>query len=136
MSVLDALTKNLVETSYDALAVDVVEATKKQVLDMLGVIVAGSTCNTTDEMNGLVSLIKEWGGKEESTIIAFGGRVPAPNTTFVNGIFCMRRDFDDTHLKYGSVDYGADTGNSMTKVAPLPNSLSAYIRPPCSLTIP
>ena len=103
MSVLDALTKNLVETRYDALPADVVEATKKQVLDMLGVMVAGSTCNTADEMNGLVSLIKEWGGKEDSTIIAFGGRVPAPNAAFVNGIFCVRRDFDDTNLKYGSL---------------------------------
>jgi 2-methylcitrate dehydratase PrpD len=37
--------------------------------------------------------------QEESTIAAFGGRVPAPNAAFVNGILCVRLDFDDTQVK-------------------------------------
>ena len=36
------------------------------------------------------------GGKAESSILAFGGRVPAPNAAFVNGVLCTRLDFDDT----------------------------------------
>ncbi len=97
MGVLDMVIKNLVETKYKALPADVVEATKKQILDTLGVIVAGSTCSISDEINGLIDLVKEWGGKEESTILAFGGQVPAPNAAFVNGILCVRRDFDDAN---------------------------------------
>jgi 2-methylcitrate dehydratase PrpD len=96
MSIIDKLTKYLTETEYEALPKDVVESTRKQVLDTLGVTVAGSTCSIAGEMNGLVSMVKEWGGKEESTLIAFGGRVPAPNAAFINAISSVRLDFDDT----------------------------------------
>jgi 2-methylcitrate dehydratase PrpD len=98
MGVLDMLVKNLVETNYEALPSDVVEATRKQVLDTLGVTVAGSTCSISGEMNKLVELVKEWGGKEESTILAFGGQVPAHNAALVNGTLCVRLDFDDTRV--------------------------------------
>lgn len=98
MSVLDMITRNLVDINYEALPADVVKETKKQILDMLGVMIVGSTCSISGELNGLVDLVKEWGGKEESTIIAFGGRVPAFNAAFVNGTLCVRRDFDDTQV--------------------------------------
>ncbi len=97
MGVLDMLVKNVVENIYKTLPADIVEETKKQVLDTLGVIIAGSTCNMSNEITGLVNLAKSWGGKEESTILGFGGRVPAPSAAFVNGVMCVRRDFDDTH---------------------------------------
>ena len=100
MSVLDMVIKHLSKTNYNALTSDVIEATKKQTLDMLGAMVAGSTCSISGEINGLVDMVKDWGGKEESTIIAFGGRVPALNAAFVNGILCVRRDFDDTKLGF------------------------------------
>ena len=103
--------ESLAETVISA--ADAVEATKKQILDMLGVMVAGSTCSISGEINGLVDLVKEWGGKEESTILAFGGRVPAPNAAFVNGILCVRRDFDDTNLTYS----GGHTSRSIAPTA-------------------
>jgi 2-methylcitrate dehydratase PrpD len=100
MSALDMVIKHLSGTNYNALTPDVIEATKKQILDMSGVIVSGSTCGISGEINDLVDMVKDWGGKEESTIIAFGGRVPALNAAFVNGILCARRDFDDTKLGF------------------------------------
>jgi len=101
VSIQDTVTRHLVETDYKALSTETVEACKKQTLDMLGVMIAGSTCSISNEMNGLVNMIKDWGGKKESTILAFGGQVPAPNAALVNGTFCVRRDFDDTNLMYG-----------------------------------
>src|SRR4030042_6951085 len=47
-------------------------------------------------MNGRVDMVRDGGGKEESTIIAFGGRVPAPSAAFVNAVSSVRLDFDDT----------------------------------------
>jgi 2-methylcitrate dehydratase PrpD len=101
MGVLDIVTKHLVETKYEALPLEIVEATKKQILDMLGVTVAGSTASISGEIKELVCLVKDWGGKEESSILAFGGRVPAPNAALVNGTLCARLDFDDTSVQYG-----------------------------------
>ncbi len=96
MSILDKLTRYLIETDYEALPPDVVEVTRMQILDTLAVTVAGSTCSLAGEMSGLVDMVRDWGGKEESTILAFGGRVPAPNAAFVNAVSSVRLDFDDT----------------------------------------
>src|SRR4030042_3228242 len=96
MDIIDRLTGYLTETGYDALPRDVVEATRKQILDTLGVTVAGSTCDISGEMKGLVEMVRDWGGKEESTILGFGGRVPAPNAAFINAVSSVRLDFDDT----------------------------------------
>jgi len=99
MSTMDMITKNLAETDYQTLPAEVVEVTKKQILDTLAATVGGSTCSISGEINRLVDLVKDWGGKEESTVVAFGGRLPAPNAAFVNGILCVRLDFDDTQVR-------------------------------------
>jgi 2-methylcitrate dehydratase PrpD len=112
-SVLDMVTSHLAETNYEALPADAILETKKQILDTLGVIISGSTCNISGEMDALVDLVREWGGKEESTIIAFGGKVPAINAAFVNGTLCVRRDFDDTNLMY----IGGHTSRSIVPTA-------------------
>jgi 2-methylcitrate dehydratase PrpD len=57
--------ENLVEIKYQDLPREVVEITKKQVLDILGVALGGSSKSGIGE---LAELIGEWGGKPESTI--------------------------------------------------------------------
>ncbi|MGA2670526.1 MAG: MmgE/PrpD family protein [Dehalococcoidia bacterium] len=94
MSATSDLIKFIVDTKYEALSNTVVEAAKKQTLDILGAAIAGNTYN----MSGMVNIVKGWGGKEESTIIVFGGKVPAPNAALLNGILASRIDYDDTHL--------------------------------------
>jgi 2-methylcitrate dehydratase PrpD len=96
MDILDLLTKNLIETQYHSMPIRVVQETKKQVLDTLAAIIAGSKCSLAGELEGLVALVKGWGGKEEATILAFGGQVPAPQAAFINGTLSVRLDFDDT----------------------------------------
>jgi 2-methylcitrate dehydratase PrpD len=91
--------ENCIEANYQLLPNNVVVATKKQVLDSLAAMVGGSTCSISGEINRLVTMVKDWGGKEESSIISFGGRVPAPNAGFLNGILIVRLDFDDTQVK-------------------------------------
>ena len=96
MDLFDALINNVIETGYDNLPADAVEASRKQFLDILAATIGGSTCSISGDLEGLVELVKDWGGKEESSILAFGGRVPAHNAAFINGILCTRLDFDDT----------------------------------------
>jgi 2-methylcitrate dehydratase PrpD len=96
LNILEKLTTHLIETDYKSLPPDVIEATRKQILDTLGVAVAGTTCSIAGEMNGLFEMVMEWGGKEESTILGFGGQVPAPNAALVNATSSLRLDFDDT----------------------------------------
>ena len=60
-----------------------VEATKKSILDTLATILGAS--GTIPGCQEITELVKEAGGKEESSIMAFGGRVPAWMAAFANG---------------------------------------------------
>ncbi len=88
-----ALAKNLVTVKYDDIPRDVVGITKKQILDILGVALGGSSRPGVRE---LAELIGEWGGKEESTVLCFGHKVPAPNAAQVNATMGHALDYDDT----------------------------------------
>ena len=63
------------ELNYEDIPAEVREATKRSILDTLGVAIAASTHG--EGCRELVELIKDGGGKAESTILGFGGRVPA-----------------------------------------------------------
>lgn len=87
------LADNIVNTSYEDLPQETVAVTQKSILDTLGVIAAAS--GVSPECRLLVDLIKDAGGKEESTIIGFGGRVPAWMAAFANGAMGHYLDYDD-----------------------------------------
>lgn len=91
--VAELLAKNVAETRYEDIPAETIEVTKRSILDTLGVAVAAS--GIVPELKGLVDLIKEAGGKEESTIWGFGGRVPAWMAAFANGAMAHALDYDD-----------------------------------------
>ena len=93
MDATSALAKNMVGVKYEDLPLDVVEHTKKQVLDILGVALGGSSKAGIKE---LVEIISDWGGKEESTIFCFGKKVPTPNAAQANASMAHALDYDDT----------------------------------------
>ena len=88
-----ALSRNIVKTKYEDLPSEVVEITKKSILDTLGVIVGASTMG--QGCKEIVDLVKESGAKGESTIIGFGGRVPSWMAGFANGSMVHQLDYDD-----------------------------------------
>jgi len=90
------LAGNAAKIKYDDLPKDVVEITKKFILDTLATTIAGSSASGC---NSVVSHIKDWGGKEESTILVYGGKVPSSSAAFVNSMMAHAWDFDDTHDK-------------------------------------
>ena len=88
------LVANAAKTQYGDLPSDVVEVTKKFVLDTLGTAIAGSSapgCGDT------VEVIKDWGGRKESTVLVYGGKVIAPHAAFVNSMMVQALDLDDVH---------------------------------------
>jgi len=88
------LAKNLVNIKYEGLPDDAVEVTKKEILDSLGVGLAGSSALGIRE---IVEMIKDWNGKEENSILVYGDKVPAPDAALANGSMIHALDFDDTH---------------------------------------
>ncbi len=94
MEVTRILAKNIVNVDYGTLSPAVIEMTKKLTLDALACALGGSSAFGMKQLN---ELVVEWGGKEESTVVAFGNRVPAPQAALVNGSMGRALDFDDTH---------------------------------------
>jgi 2-methylcitrate dehydratase PrpD len=81
--------------TYNRLPEPVVRSVEERVLDTLGICLASSSFGLAD---GVAALASSWGGREESSLIARGGRYPAPNAALVNGTLAHSLDFDDTHL--------------------------------------
>jgi len=98
MSVQGELLSYVANVRYEDLSASVVEATKRSVLDTLAVLIAGST---EEYIVKLVELAKGWGGREESTIGVYGGKVPAPTAALVNCSMARARDLDEVHYGGG-----------------------------------
>jgi 2-methylcitrate dehydratase PrpD len=99
------LANHIVATQFNDIPAEVVEVTKKDILDTLGVTIAGSSFHSTEP---LVELIREWGGRKESTILVFGDKVPSVSAAFVNGTMAEARDFTDGYGR-GLIHVGQST---------------------------
>ena len=86
--------KNFTGTRYEDIPAPAVAAAKKEVLDSLATALGGSSQAGVRE---LVDMVKEWGGNEQSTIIAYGMKCPAPNAAQVNATMMHALDYDDGH---------------------------------------
>jgi len=77
---------------------ETVRATKRFVLDTLGVALAGTTMPGIPDVARLAA---RWGGLPEATIWGSTERVPAQNAALVNAAAAHALDFDDVHATSG-----------------------------------
>ena len=94
MNVTEELVNNILGARFEDFKPDIVERAKDEVIDVIGCAVGGA--NATG-CSMILDLIREWGGREESTILVHGVRAPSHNVALANAV--MARSFD-----YGIVD--------------------------------
>jgi 2-methylcitrate dehydratase PrpD len=94
MNITHELTGHCASIEFDMLPNDVIEAAKVQILDCLGVGIAGVKARGIAE---LVRINSAWGGREESAVIGHNLSLPAPNAAQINATIMHARDFDDGH---------------------------------------
>jgi len=83
------------KTRYRDIPSEVIRAARGFVLDGLGVALAG----VTEEGSRIVlNHVRQMGGKEESTVLGTGLKVPAPKAALINGVSGHAMDYDDTQL--------------------------------------
>lgn len=85
---------NFVDKKYSDIPEAAIDAAKKEVLDTLGVALAGSSSLGIKE---LIELAKEWGGRQQSTILGYGLSMPTPIAAQVNASMAHALDYDDAH---------------------------------------
>ena len=88
---IEKISQSVLETSFDSIDAATLQNAKNRILDLLGCTLSGANGpgNT-----GLVDMVKSWGGKEESTIFVYGGKVPAHNAAMVNSGLARTYDFE------------------------------------------
>jgi 2-methylcitrate dehydratase PrpD len=86
--------KHFTRTKYEDIPDEAIQAAKIEVIDSLATALGGSTKPGIAE---LVDMVKEFGGAEQSTVIAYGLKCPAPNAAQVNGTMVHALDYDDGH---------------------------------------
>ncbi len=92
MDAIHSLIDLIEKTNFDALSPEVVDRTKRFILDTLGVAIAGTSAPGCRET---LQVYSGWGGKEEATAWVFGQRLPSFSAGLVNSLLAHARDFDD-----------------------------------------
>ncbi len=78
--------------SYEDLPPEAVEATKRMILDSLGTALAATTLG--DGCGESMAVMRDLGGRAESTILGLGIKVAAPNAAFANGALVHALNYD------------------------------------------
>jgi 2-methylcitrate dehydratase PrpD len=94
MDAIHLFAKNFIATRFEDLPPDLVEVTKKEVLDLFGVALAGLA---SPGMKDIVDMVMDWGGRQESSVVCRGRKVPAPMAAQANANVGHALDFDDVH---------------------------------------
>ncbi len=85
-----------IKLKYEDLPEEVVHEVKRYLYDSIGCAFGGYH---TKDVNIIRDIYKDIGGKNESTIIGFGDKIPAVNATLVNSLMIRALDFNDIYWK-------------------------------------
>ncbi|MFC1901421.1 MmgE/PrpD family protein [Chloroflexota bacterium] len=91
MTIIQELVANVLNTRFEDLDRETVDYAKNRIIDTVGALIGGVHSSGADMM---LDLVKEWGGKPESTILGVGDRVPAANAVLAMGIMSRSNDFE------------------------------------------
>jgi len=88
---IEELSANILETRFENFDQATLDNAKSRIIDVVGCLIGGANAVGN---SALIELVKEWGGKEEATILIYGGKVPAYHAAMVNSIMARSFDFE------------------------------------------
>jgi 2-methylcitrate dehydratase PrpD len=92
-SLSSIIAAHIAQSAYENLAKTTVIATKRAILDGLGVMLAAS--GSSPDILPFVELARVCGGSPHATMLGFGERVSLPMAALVNGAMAHALDFED-----------------------------------------
>ena len=81
-------------TKSEDISPEAYEAAKKMIVDTIGCTIAGYKAEGIPEV---IEQLLDWGGKEESTVLIYGRKLPAPLAAFANSAMSHALDYDHSH---------------------------------------
>ncbi|MFC2019238.1 MmgE/PrpD family protein [Chloroflexota bacterium] len=95
---MNVLCRMVVDTKYEDLPGVIVDHAKRSILDTIAVTIGGSAM---EGIPAMVNFVKDRGGKPESIIPFYGGRVPASEAGLAIGPMSRAMDLGDIHVEAG-----------------------------------
>jgi 2-methylcitrate dehydratase PrpD len=108
-SITEKIVNNIMETRFESLTQENIEDAKNRMIDVVGCAIGGAYASGNSI---LLDVLKDWGGKEQSSVWVFGGKLPSPNAALVNCVLCRSYDYEVTGIgahSPGTVDVTALT---------------------------
>ena len=96
MSISRQIAEFAVGLKYEDLPGEVIHEVKRYMYDSIGCAYGGYH---TRDVNMIRDIYIDMGGKGESTILGFGDKLPAVNTTLINSLMVRALDFNDIYWK-------------------------------------
>ena len=93
MTISQDLARFIVNTEYEDLPSEVVAASKRFLIDTLGLGIGGAT---TAQGQAMLAVLRETGGAEVATVIGSSVRVSRPQAALGNGAFIRALELEDT----------------------------------------
>ncbi|MBI2854116.1 MAG: MmgE/PrpD family protein [Chloroflexi bacterium] len=115
MGVTEELVQHITHTEFNNLDAETVEHAKKRIIDVIGCSFAGTKSPVFPR---IIDLVREWGGKPESTLLALrGGKLPAHNAALANSVLASALDFDPLHSMYDGKTQGGHISGTTVPAA-------------------
>ena len=95
-SISRTISEFVIKLKYEDLPKEVVNEVKRYLYDSIGCAYGGYH---TKDVKILHDIYKEMAGKKEATVIGFGDKLPAVNTTLINSLMIRALDFNDIYWK-------------------------------------
>jgi 2-methylcitrate dehydratase PrpD len=113
-SPIDELSANILETRFENFDQATLGDATGRIIDVVGCTVGGARAVGNP---GLLDLVRDWGGKEEATVLVYGDRVPAHNAAMVNSIMARSFDFEPVVPFIDGVDIPAHISGTTVMTA-------------------
>lgn len=91
MTIILEMVRNVLDKQFEDFDSQTIEYAKIRIMDTVGAIIGGVNSSGADM---ILELVKQWGGREESTILPVGEKVPATNAVLAMGIMARSNDFE------------------------------------------
>jgi 2-methylcitrate dehydratase PrpD len=89
MTITEQLLGNILETRLENVSPEVVKRGKETIIDTIGCTLTGVT---TFGVPMIVDMVKEWGGREESTILGYGVKAPSHHVALANSLMARSNE--------------------------------------------
>ena len=125
---MEKIVANVLETRFEDIDKDVLQNAKERIIDTVGCLIGGAGDPSNPE---LVKLMIDYGGKKESTILMYGGKVPAAHAAMVNSILCRSFDYEPVSpVVENKMAPGHVTGTTVMTAGRRPgSSLGEHLQP-------